>query len=44
MSARALDSIRAAGFLGVSVPEHLGGSGGGLNDALEVLRGAAYAG
>ena len=37
-------SIRAAGFLGVSVPEHLGGSGGGLNDALEVLRGAAYAG
>jgi acyl-CoA dehydrogenase len=44
MSARALDAIRAAGFLGVSVPEHLGGSGGGLNDALEVLRGAAYAG
>src|SRR2546421_5846473 len=29
---------------GVSVPEHLGGSGGSLNDALEVLRGAAYAG
>jgi alkylation response protein AidB-like acyl-CoA dehydrogenase len=44
MSARALDAIRAAGFLGVSVPEHLGGSGGGLNDALEVLRGTAYAG
>jgi len=44
LSARSLDSIRAAGFLGVSVPEHLGGSGGGLNDALEVLRGAAYAG
>jgi alkylation response protein AidB-like acyl-CoA dehydrogenase len=44
VSARALDAIRAAGFLGVSVPEHLGGSGGGLNDALEVLRGAAYAG
>jgi acyl-CoA dehydrogenase len=28
----------------VSVPEQLGGSGGCLNDALEVLRGAAYAG
>src|SRR5580692_5070209 len=44
LSARLLDSFRASGFLGVSVPEQLGGSGGSLNDALEVLRGAAYAG
>jgi alkylation response protein AidB-like acyl-CoA dehydrogenase len=43
-SAKSLDFVRAAGFLGVSVPEHLGGSGGGLNDALDVLRGASYAG
>ncbi len=33
-----------SGFLGVSVPEDLGGSGGSLNDALDVIRGAAYAG
>lgn len=39
-----LGSLRAAGFLGVSVPEGLGGSGGSLNDALDVVRGAAYAG
>jgi alkylation response protein AidB-like acyl-CoA dehydrogenase len=44
LSARLLDSFQASGFLGVSVPEQLGGSGGSLNDALEVLRGAAYAG
>ena len=44
LSARTADSLQASGFLGVSVPEQLGGSGGGLNDALEVLRGAAYAG
>ena len=43
-SARLLDSFQASGFLGVSVPEHLGGSGGSLNDALDVVRGAAYAG
>ena len=43
-SARWLDSFQASGFLGVSVPEQLGGSGGSLNDALDVLRGAAYAG
>ena len=44
LSAGLLDSLQASGFLGVSVPERLGGSGGCLNDALEVLRGAAYAG
>jgi alkylation response protein AidB-like acyl-CoA dehydrogenase len=44
LSARLLDSFQASGFLGVSVPEQLGGSGGSLNDALDVLRGAAYAG
>jgi alkylation response protein AidB-like acyl-CoA dehydrogenase len=44
LSTGLLGSLQAAGFLGVSVPEQLGGSGGGLNDALEVLRGAAYAG
>jgi acyl-CoA dehydrogenase len=44
LSARLLDSFQASGFLGVSVPEHLGGSGGSLNDALDVVRGAAYAG
>jgi acyl-CoA dehydrogenase len=43
-SAGLLGSLQAGGFLGVSVPEQLGGSGGGLNDALHVLRGAAYAG
>jgi alkylation response protein AidB-like acyl-CoA dehydrogenase len=43
-SLRLFGALRAAGFLGVSVPEHLGGSGGGLNDALDVVRGAAYAG
>ncbi len=44
LSTRLLGSLRAAGFLGVSVPEDLGGSGGTLNDALDVVRGAAYAG
>jgi alkylation response protein AidB-like acyl-CoA dehydrogenase len=44
LSARWLGSFQASGFLGVSVPEQLGGSGGSLNDALDVLRGAAYAG
>ena len=44
LSARLLDSFQASGFLGVSVPEHLGGSGGSLSDALDVVRGAAYAG
>jgi acyl-CoA dehydrogenase len=44
LSVRLLGSLRAAGFLGVSVPEDLGGSGGSLNDALDVVRGAAYAG
>ncbi len=44
LSARLFGSLRAAGFLGVSVPEDLGGSGGSLNDALDVVRGAAYAG
>ena len=44
LSTGLLDSLRAAGFLGVSVPEDLGGSGGSLNDALDVIRGAAYAG
>ena len=44
LSAGLLDSWQASGFLGVSVPEELGGSGGCLNDALDVLRGTAYAG
>jgi alkylation response protein AidB-like acyl-CoA dehydrogenase len=44
LSTGLLESLRAAGFLGVSVPEDLGGSGGSLNDALDVVRGAAYAG
>lgn len=44
LSSELAGSLRAAGFLGVSVPEDLGGSGGGLNDALDVVRGAAYAG
>ena len=44
LSARLFDALRAAGFLGVSVPEELGGSGGSLSDALDVVRGAAYAG
>ena len=44
LSTGLLESLRAAGFLGVSVTEDLGGSGGSLNDALDVVRGAAYAG
>jgi alkylation response protein AidB-like acyl-CoA dehydrogenase len=44
LSARLFDALRAAGFLGVGVPEELGGSGGSLSDALDVVRGAAYAG
>ena len=44
LSTGLLGSLRAAGFLGVSVPEDAGGSGGSLNDALDVIRGAAYAG
>ncbi len=44
LSTRLLGSLNDAGFLGVSVPEDLGGSGGSLNDALDVVRGAAYAG
>ena len=44
LSVRLLDSLRGSGFGGVSVPEELGGSGGSLNDALDVVRGAAYAG
>jgi alkylation response protein AidB-like acyl-CoA dehydrogenase len=44
LSARLLGPLRAAGFLGVGVPEDLGGSGGCLNDALDIVRGAAYAG
>ncbi len=43
-SAELLASLQASGFLGVSVAEEFGGSGGSLNDAFEVLRGAAYAG
>jgi alkylation response protein AidB-like acyl-CoA dehydrogenase len=44
LSARLFGALRTAGFLGVGVPEDLGGSGGGLGDALDVVRGAAYAG
>jgi alkylation response protein AidB-like acyl-CoA dehydrogenase len=44
LSARLLGSLHTAGFLGVGVPEDLGGSGGCLNDALAIVRGAAYAG
>jgi alkylation response protein AidB-like acyl-CoA dehydrogenase len=44
LSTGLLDVLREAGFLGVGVPEDLGGSGGSLNDALDVVRGAAYAG
>ncbi|MFD8820287.1 acyl-CoA dehydrogenase family protein, partial [Streptomyces sp. NPDC059627] len=43
-SLRLLGALRETGFLGVSVPEALGGSGGSLADALEVVRGTAYAG
>ncbi|MFE4956046.1 acyl-CoA dehydrogenase family protein [Streptomyces sp. NPDC056653] len=44
VSVRVLGELREAGYLGVSVPEEFGGSGGTLADALEILRGAAYAG
>jgi len=44
LSTRLLGELRGAGFLGVSVPEDRGGSGGSLADALEIVRGAAYAG
>jgi alkylation response protein AidB-like acyl-CoA dehydrogenase len=44
LSTELLGTLRAAGFLGVGVPEGLGGSGGSLNDALDVVRGTAYAG
>ena len=44
LSTGLVDSLRASGFLGVSVPEDIGGSGGSLSDALDVIRGAAYAG
>ena len=44
LSVGLLGPLRTAGFLGVSVPEDLGGSGGSLNNALDVVRGAAYAG
>jgi alkylation response protein AidB-like acyl-CoA dehydrogenase len=44
LSARLLETLRAAGFLGVGIQEDLGGNGGTLNDALDAVRGAAYAG
>lgn len=44
VSLRLLGELRQEGFLGVSVPEELGGSGGSLADALEIVRGTAYAG
>ncbi|MFA3842060.1 acyl-CoA dehydrogenase family protein [Streptomyces aureus] len=43
-SLRVFDELRTTGYLGVSVPEDLGGSGGSLSDALEIVRGTAYAG
>jgi alkylation response protein AidB-like acyl-CoA dehydrogenase len=43
-SLRLLGQLTAAGFLGVSVAEELGGAGGSVADALEVVRGVAYAG
>jgi acyl-CoA dehydrogenase len=36
--------LATAGFLGVSVPERVGGAGGSLADLLEVVRGVSYAG
>ncbi len=39
-----VERLRAVGFLGVSVPEKFGGAGGSLSDALEIIRGTAYAG
>ncbi|MFE5699617.1 acyl-CoA dehydrogenase family protein [Rhodococcus koreensis] len=43
-SARLLGILREGGFLGVSVPEELGGGGGSYQDALDVIASAAYAG
>jgi alkylation response protein AidB-like acyl-CoA dehydrogenase len=43
-SLRLTETLQEGGFLGVSVPEELGGAGGSLDDALDVLSGAAYEG
>jgi len=43
-SVELLEALRSGGFLGVSVPERFGGADGSLDDALDVLVGAAYAG
>ncbi|WP_240319590.1 acyl-CoA dehydrogenase family protein [Rhodococcus jostii] len=43
-SARLLGILREGEFLGVSVPEELGGGGGSYQDALDVIASAAYAG
>ena len=44
VSLRLLAELRRTGFLGVAVPEELGGNGGSLADALAVVQGTAYAG
>jgi alkylation response protein AidB-like acyl-CoA dehydrogenase len=44
MSLRVADELCRGGFLGVSVPESRGGGGGTLDDALDAITGAAYAG
>jgi alkylation response protein AidB-like acyl-CoA dehydrogenase len=44
VSGHLVAELTKAGFLGVGVAESDGGSGGTLSDALEVVRGAAYAG
>jgi alkylation response protein AidB-like acyl-CoA dehydrogenase len=44
VSSQLVPELAKAGFLGVGVAEGDGGSGGTLADALEIIRGAAYAG
>ncbi|MGW6158671.1 acyl-CoA dehydrogenase family protein [Streptomyces sp. NPDC055144] len=44
VSVRVFGELLQAGYLGVSVPEEFGGSGGTLADALEIVRAVAYAG
>ena len=42
-SSEATAALHSAGFLGVSVPEALGGAGGTLVDACDIVRASAYA-
>lgn len=44
LSIRVVAALRAEGFFGVGVPPEVGGGGGSLSDALDMIRSAGYAG